>query len=62
MKSSVLGATLKTPGECTINGIGLFLSQKGKSFMWPLSGRIEIDLVLILNLFFFFLNELPRDR
>lgn len=53
MESSVLGAALKTPGECIIDGIGLFFSQKGKSFMWPLSGRIGIDLVLVLNYCFF---------
>lgn len=52
MESSVPGAALKTPGKCIINGIGLFLFQKGKSFMWPLSRKVERDSVLVLNIFF----------
>lgn len=52
MESSVPGAALKTSGEYIINGIGLFLFQKGKSFMWPQSKRVEIDSVLVLNYFF----------
>lgn len=43
MASSVPGTELKTLGEGIIHGLGLWLSQKEKLLMWPLSRRIEID-------------------
>jgi hypothetical protein len=53
MESSVPGTALKTPGECIINEKGLSLSQKGQSFMWPPSRRVDIGLVLVLSQFIF---------